>query len=240
MSKKLDDVVITSALRTPIGAYKGSLKSISADKLGALVIKEVIYNSKIKVDEVDEVIMGHVLTSGLGQNPARQASIRAGVPVSKPAHIINQVCGSGLRAVISGYQSIKLGENKIIISGGQENMSRAPHSIFYREDKKLLEKKLVDTMINDGLLDSFNDYHMGVTAENVAEKFQITRDEQDIFSLNSQEKTQEAMNKNKFKDELIKLQINNNEESFELDKVYQNLNLHLKNMEQLPQVIHQE
>ncbi|WP_435151080.1 acetyl-CoA C-acetyltransferase [Candidatus Pelagibacter bacterium nBUS_44] len=218
MSKKLDDVVITSALRTPIGTYKGSLKSISADKLGALVIKEVIHNSKIKAYEVDEVIMGHVLTSGLGQNPARQASIRAGIPVSQPAHIINQVCGSGLRSVISGYQSIKLGENKIIISGGQENMSRAPHSIFYRENKKLLEKELVDTMINDGLLDSFNNYHMGVTAENVAEKFQITRDEQDIFSLNSQEKTQEAINKNKFKDELIKLQINNNEESFVFDK----------------------
>ena len=237
MSKKLDDVVITSALRTPIGTYKGSLKSISADKLGTLVIKEVIHNSKIKADEVDEVIMGHVLTSGLGQNPARQASIRAGVPVSKPAHIINQVCGSGLRAVISGYQSIKLGENKIIISGGQENMSRAPHSIFYREDKKLLEKKLVDTMINDGLLDSFNDYHMGVTAENVAEKFQITRDEQDIFSLNSQEKTQEAMNKNKFKDELIKLQINNNEESFELDKdEHPRSNLKLEDLKKLKTV----
>ena len=152
--------------------------------------------------------MGHVLTSGLGQNPARQSSIHAGIPVSKPAHIINQVCGSGLRSIISGYQSIKLGENKIIISGGQENMSRAPHAIFYREDKKLLENKLVDTMINDGLIDSFNDYHMGVTAENVAEKFQITRDEQDMFSLNSQEKTQIALNKNKFKDELIKLQIN--------------------------------
>jgi acetyl-CoA C-acetyltransferase len=234
MSKKLDDVVITSALRTPIGTYEGSLKSISADKLGTLVIKEVIHNSKIKADEVDEVIMGHVLTSGLGQNPARQASIRAGIPVSKPAHIVNQVCGSGLRSIISGYQSIKLGENKIIISGGQENMSRAPHAIFYREDKKLSDDKLVDTMINDGLLDSFNDYHMGVTAENVAEKFQITRDEQDIFSLNSQQKTQEAMNKNKFKDELIKLQINNNEESFELDKdEHPRSNLKLEDLKKL-------
>ena len=214
MSKKLDDVVITSALRTPIGAYRGSLKSISADKLGALAIKKVIHNSKLKVGEVDEVIMGHVLTSGLGQNPARQSSIHAGIPVSKPAHTINQVCGSGLRSIISGYQSIKLGENKIIISGGQENMSRAPHAIFYREDKKLLENRLVDTMINDGLIDSFNDYHMGVTAENVAEKFQITRDEQDMFSFNSQEKTQIALNKNKFKDELIKLQINNGDVKF--------------------------
>ena len=234
MSKKLDDVVITSALRTPIGTYKGSLKSISADKLGTLVIKEVIHNSKIKADEVDEVIMGHVLTSGLGQNPARQASIRAGIPVSKPAHIVNQVCGSGLRSIISGYQSIKLGENKIIISGGQENMSRAPHSIFYRENKKLLEKELVDTMINDGLLDSFNNYHMGVTAENVAEKFQITRDEQDIFSLNSQQKTQEAVNNNKFKDELIKLQINNNEEIFVFDKdEHPRSNLKLEDLKKL-------
>ena len=234
MSKKLDDVVITSALRTPIGTYKGSLKSISADKLGTLVIKEVIHNSKIKADEVDEVIMGHVLTSGLGQNPARQASIRAGIPVSKPAHIVNQVCGSGLRSIISGYQSIKLGENKIIISGGQENMSRAPHAIFYREDKKLSDNKLVDTMINDGLTDSFNNYHMGVTAENVAEKFQITRDEQDIFSLNSQQKTQEAVNNNKFKDELIKLQINNNEEIFVFDKdEHPRSNLKLEDLKKL-------
>ena len=237
MSKKLDDVVITSALRTPIGTYKGSLKSISADKLGTLVIKEVIHNSKIKADEVDEVIMGHVLTTGLGQNPARQASIRAGIPVSKPAHIVNQVCGSGLRSIISGYQSIKLGENKIIISGGQENMSRAPHAIFYREDKKLSDNKLVDTMINDGLTDSFNDYHMGVTAENVAEKFQITRDEQDIFSLNSQQKTQEAVNNNKFKDELIKLQINNNEEIFVFDKdEHPRSNLKLEDLKKLKTV----
>ena len=237
MSKKLEDVVITSALRTPIGAYKGSLKNISADKLGALAIKEVIHNSKLKVDEVDEVIMGHVLTSGLGQNPARQSSIHAGIPVSKPAHIINQVCGSGLRSIISGYQSIKLRESKIIISGGQENMSRAPHSIFYREDKKLLENKLVDTMINDGLIDSFNDYHMGVTAENVAEKFQITRDEQDMFSLNSQEKTQIALNKNKFKDELIKLQINNRDESFVFDKdEYPRNNLKLEDLKKLKTV----
>ena len=143
MSKKLDDVVITSALRTPIGTYKGSLKDLSADKLGALAIKEVIHKSNVKPDQIDEVIMGHVLTSGLGQNPARQASIHAGIPVSKPAHIINQVCGSGLRSVVSGFQSIKLEENKIIVSGGQENMSRAPHSLFYRENKKL-DDLLVD------------------------------------------------------------------------------------------------
>jgi acetyl-CoA C-acetyltransferase len=211
MSKKLDDVVITSALRTPIGTYKGSLKDLSADKLGALAIKEAIHKSNLKPDQIDEVIMGHVLTSGLGQNPARQASIHAGIPVSKPAHIINQVCGSGLRSIVSGFQSIKLEENKIIVSGGQENMSRAPHSLFYRENKKLDESKLVDTMVNDGLTDSFNHYHMGVTAENVAEKFEISRDEQDSFALNSQKKAQDAIGKKKFKDEIIKLQINNKE-----------------------------
>ena len=217
MSKKLDDVVITSALRTPIGTYKGSLKDVSADKLGALVIKEVIHKSNLKPDQIDEVIMGHVLTSGLGQNPARQASIHAGIPVSKPAHIINQVCGSGLRTIVSGFQSIKLEENKIIVSGGQENMSRAPHSLFYRENKKLDESKLVDTMINDGLIDSFNHYHMGVTAENVAEKFEISRDEQDSFALNSQKKAQDAISQKKFKDEIIKLQINNNNENVIFD-----------------------
>jgi acetyl-CoA C-acetyltransferase len=217
MSKKLDDVVITSALRTPIGTYKGSLKDVSADKLGALVIKEVIHKSNLKPDQIDEVIMGHVLTSGLGQNPARQASIHAGIPVSKPAHIINQVCGSGLRSIVSGFQSIKLEENKIIVSGGQENMSRAPHSLFYRENKKLDESKLVDTMINDGLIDSFNHYHMGVTAENVAEKFEISRDEQDSFALNSQKKAQDAIGQKKFKYEIIKLQINNNNENVIFD-----------------------
>jgi acetyl-CoA C-acetyltransferase len=217
MSKKINDVVITSALRTPIGTYKGSLKDLSADKLGALTIKEAIHKSNLKSDQIDEVIMGHVLTSGLGQNPARQASIYAGIPVSKPAHIINQVCGSGLRSIVSGFQTIKLEENKIIVSGGQENMSRAPHSLFYRENKKLDESKLIDTMINDGLTDSFNHYHMGVTAENVAEKFEISRDEQDRFALNSQKKAQDALEKKKFKDEIIKIQINNNKENVIFD-----------------------
>ena len=218
MSKKLDDVVITSALRTAIGTYKGSLKDLSANKLGALAIKEAIHKSNLKPDQIDEVIMGHVLTSGLGQNPARQASIHAGIPVSKPAHIVNQVCGSGLRSIVSGFQSIKLEEDKIIVSGGQENMSRAPHSLFYRENKKLDESKLIDTMINDGLTDSFNHYHMGVTAENVAEKFKISRDEQDSFALNSQKKAQDATEKKKFKDEIIKLQIDNNKENVIFDK----------------------
>ena len=219
MSKNSNDVVITSALRTPIGRYKGSLKNLSASKLGSIVIKEVIYKSKLDIEEeIDEVIMGHVLTSGLGQNPARQASIGAGVPVSKPAHIVNQVCGSGLRSVVSGYQSIKLGENQIVIAGGQENMSRATHAIYYRIDKKFSENKLVDTMIKDGLLDSFNDYHMGVTAENVADKYKISRDEQDNFSLNSQKKTEKAYSENKFQDELIKLQIEDGDKKFIFEK----------------------
>ena len=237
MSKKSNDVVITAALRTPIGTYKGSLKGLSADKLGALAIKEVIYKSKLKSDDIDEVVMGHVLTSGLGQNPARQASIHAGIPVSKPAHIVNQVCGSGLKSVISGYQSIKLGENKIIVAGGQENMSRAPHAIFYREDKKLNENKLVDTMVNDGLIDSFNNYHMGVTAENVADKYQISRDEQDMFALNSQEKTQDAISKNKFKNELIKLKINTDDKNFIFEKdEHPRSNLSLEDLKKLKTV----
>ena len=237
MSKKSNDVVITAALRTPIGTYKGSLKGLSADKLGALAIKEAVYKSKLKSDDIDEVIMGHVLTSGLGQNPARQASIHAGIPVSKPAHIINQVCGSGLRSVISGYQSIKLGENKIIVAGGQENMSRAPHTIFYREDKKLNENKLVDTMINDGLIDSFNNYHMGVTAENVAEKYQISRDEQDMFAFNSQKKTQDAISNDKFKNELIKLNINTDDKNFIFEKdEHPRSNLNLEDLKKLKTV----
>ncbi|WP_415275840.1 acetyl-CoA C-acetyltransferase [Candidatus Pelagibacter sp. Uisw_116] len=237
MTKKPDDVVITAALRTPIGTYKGSLKDISADKLGTLVIKEVVHDTKLKPEDIDEVIMGHVLTSGLGQNPARQASIHAGIPVSKPAHIINQVCGSGLRSVISGYQSIKLSENKIIVAGGQENMSRAPHTIFYREEKKLDENKLVDTMINDGLIDLFNNYHMGITAENVAKKYKISRDEQDLFALNSQEKTQKATNENRFQNELIKLKINTNNKNFIFEKdEHPRNNLNLEDLKKLKTV----
>ena len=237
MSKKSNDVVITAALRTPIGIYKGSLKDLSAHKLGALAIKEAVYNSKLKPDDIDEVIMGHVLAAGLGQNPARQASIHAGIPVSKPAYIVNQVCGSGLRSIVTGYQSIKSGDNKIIVAGGQENMSRAPHAIFYREDKKLNEKKLVDTMINDGLVDSFNKYHMGVTAENIAERYKISRDEQDLFALNSQEKTKKAIDKNKFKNELIKLQININGKNFIFEKdEHPRNNLNLEDLQKLKTV----
>ena len=205
MNNSMNEVVIVEAIRTPIGAYKGSLKELSADKLGSIVIREILRKSKLDKDDIDEVIMGQVLTAGSGQNPARQAAINAGIHFSKPAHIVNQVCGSGLRAVISGYQSIKLGEVKNVISGGQENMSLSPHSILYRDNKKISEKHLVDTMINDGLIDAFNNYHMGVTAENVAKKFNISRVEQDDFALNSQKKTETAINTNRFKEELIKI-----------------------------------
>ena len=205
MGNNSNEVVIISAIRTPIGTYKGSLKKMRSDQLGSIVIKEILKQSKFSKDEIDEVIMGQVLTAGAGQNPARQAAINAGIPISKPAHIVNQVCGSGLRAVISGYQSIRLGESITIISGGQENMSIAPHSIFYRDEKKISENKLLDTMVNDGLIDAFNNYHMGVTAENVAKKFNISRQEQDEFALNSQKKTEKAFKDNKFRDELIRI-----------------------------------
>ena len=210
MSIKSKEVVIVGAVRTPIGTYKGSLKHMRADQLGSIVINEVLKRSKFNNNEIDEVIMGQVLTAGNGQNPARQASMNAGIPFSKPAHIINQVCGSGLRAVVAGYQSIKLGEVKRVISGGQENMSLAPHSIYYREEKKISEDKFIDTMINDGLIDAFNNYHMGVTAENVAKKFNISREEQDKFALNSQKKTRDAIINNKFDDELIKIKQDSN------------------------------
>jgi len=205
MNNKSKEVVIVSATRTPIGIYRGSIKNIRSHQLGSIVIKEVLKRSKFNKDEIDEVIMGQVLTAGVGQNPARQAAINAGIPVSKPAYTINQVCGSGLRAVISGYQSIKLGESINIISGGQENMSIAPHSIFYRDEKKISEDKLLDTMISDGLIDAFNGYHMGVTAENVAKKFDISRQDQDEFALNSQKKVEAATLQNKFDEELIKI-----------------------------------
>ena len=206
----MHEIVIVKALRTPIGTYKGSLKNISADKLGSEIIKNLILQSNLSKDEIDEIILGQVLTAGGGQNPARQASINSGLPVSKPAHIINQVCGSGLRAIVSGYQSIMLNDSKIVIAGGQENMSKAPHSIFFREKKKLDEDELSDTMINDGLIDAFNNYHMGVTAENIAEKFKISRDQQDEYALNSQFKAKKAIDEELFKNELIKISDQNN------------------------------
>ena len=209
MVNKLKEVVIVSAVRTPIGTYKGSLKKMRSNQLGSIVIKEVLKKSKFENDEVDEVIMGQVLTAGEGQNPARQAAVNAGIPISKPAYIVNQVCGSGLRAVISGFQSIKLGESKNVISGGQENMSIAPHSIFFRGKEKITENDLSDTMINDGLIDAFNNYHMGVTAENISRKFDISRAEQDQYAFNSQKKTELAIINDKFEDEIIKINLKN-------------------------------
>ncbi len=201
------DIVITSALRTAVGSLGKSLKNIGAYNLGAEVIINLIKSSNFTEDDIDEVIMGQVLTGGTGQNPARQAAIKSGIPKEKPAYVVNQVCGSGIRSIASGFQSIKSGDSKIVIAGGQENMSLAPHAIYLREGKKLGDAELVDTMIKDGLWDAFHGYHMGVTAENVAEKFQITRDEQDKFALKSQEKALQAQKKNKFKDEIINFKI---------------------------------
>jgi acetyl-CoA C-acetyltransferase len=209
MSNKFSEVVIISAARTPIGAYKGSLKDIKADQLGSLVIKEVINRSGIDKKEVSEVIMGQVLTAGAGQNPARQAAINAGLSQSIPAHLVNQVCGSGLRSVISGFQTLKLNEAKYVISGGQENMSLAPHTLSYRDKKILSEDRLIDTMIYDGLIDAFNNYHMGVTAENVANKYKISREEQDDFALKSQAKAQASIEQNRFNKEIVKVDLNN-------------------------------
>ena len=208
MKNKFNEVVIVAAGRTPIGTYKGLLKNIKADQLGSIVIREIINRAKIKAEDINEVILGQVLTSGMGQNPARQASINAGLPKTVPAHLVNQVCGSGLRSIISGFQTIKLNEAKYIVSGGQENMSIAPHALYYRNEKKLSEDKLIDTMIYDGLIDAFNNYHMGMTAENIAKKFKISRQDQDDFALKSQTKTQLSLEQNKFKDELIKVNLN--------------------------------
>ncbi len=200
-------VVITSASRTAVGSLGRSLKNIRGDDLGSSVILSSIERSKIKKEDVDEVIMGQVLTGGAGQNPARQAAMKSGIPKEKPAFVVNQVCGSGIRSVASGFQSIKSGDSKIIIAGGQESMSLAPHAMHLRDGKKLGDTSMTDTMIKDGLWDAFHGYHMGVTAENVATKFQVTREDQDKFALNSQEKAIKAQKNNKFKDEIINLKI---------------------------------
>ncbi|MDC1151654.1 acetyl-CoA C-acetyltransferase [Pelagibacteraceae bacterium] len=198
-----NEVVITEAKRTAVGSLGKSFKNIQSFELGAAVIKEFFNKSSLKKNDIDEVILGQVLTAGLGQNPARQAAINSGIPKEKPAYIVNQVCGSGIRSIVSGLQSIKSNNSKIIIAGGQENMSLAPHAIHLRDGKKLGDTELLDTMIRDGLWDAFHNYHMGVTAENVAEKFQITRDEQDKFALKSQKKALSAQKENKFKEEII-------------------------------------
>ncbi len=216
----MQDVSIVSALRTPVGSLGKTLKDVNAEDLGSAVIVENLKKLSLSKNEVDEVILGQVLTGGSGQNPARQAAMRSGISKETPAFIVNQVCGSGLRSVVSGYQSIKSDDTKIIIAGGQENMSLAPHAIHLRDGKKLGAVELIDTMIKDGLWDAFHGYHMGVTAENVAEKFQITRDQQDKFALKSHEKALNAQKQNKFKEEIInyKIKSKNTEINFNMDE----------------------
>ena len=214
----MKNIYITSALRTAVGSLGKSLKNTPGDELGSKVILESINKSKINNEEVDEVIMGQVLTGGTGQNPARQAAIKSGIPKEKPAYIVNQVCGSGIRSVASGFQSIKAGDSKIIIAGGQESMSLAPHAIHLRDGKKLGDIEMTDTMIKDGLWDAFHGYHMGVTAENVAEKFQVTREQQDKFALKSQEKALIAQKENKFKEEIIDFKIKSKKAEINFNK----------------------
>ena len=218
MSSK--EVFITSACRTAIGSLNKSLKDVSAEKLGSAVINESVIKSKIEKKEIDEIILGQVLTGGAGQNPARQAALKSGLPITVPAYIVNQVCGSGLRSIASGVQSILSGDSKLIIAGGQENMSLAPHAIHLRNGTKLGNAQVIDTMIKDGLWDAFNDYHMGITAENVAEKFQVTREEQDLFALKSHEKALKAQKEKKFEDEILnyKIKSKNNETYFSQDE----------------------
>ncbi len=215
-----NSVVITSAIRTAVGSLGKSLKNIPGDNLGSAVITESLKNSKIKNEEVDEVIMGQVLTGGAGQNPARQAAMKSGIPKETPAYIVNQVCGSGLRSIASGFQSIKTEDSKIIIAGGQESMSLSPHAVHLRDGKKLGDTQLTDTMIKDGLWDAFHGYHMGVTAENVATKFQVTREDQDKFALYSQQKALKAQKENRFQDEIInyKIKSKKNEIDFMIDE----------------------
>ena len=211
-------IYITSAVRTAVGSLGKTLKNIRADELGSKVISESITKSNLKSNDIDEIIIGQVLTGGTGQNPARQAAVGAGIPKEKPAYVVNQVCGSGIRSIVSGFQSIKAGDSKVVIAGGQENMSLSPHAIHLRDGKKMGDAKLIDTMIKDGLWDAFNDYHMGVTAENVAEKFQVTREEQDKFALKSQEKALKAQKENKFTDEIINFKINSKNAEIDFNK----------------------
>ena len=215
-----NSVVITSAARTAVGSLGKTLKNTHGYELGATVIDEVVKRSNLKTNEIDEVIMGQVLTGGVGQNPARQAAIKSGIPKEKPAYIVNQVCGSGIRSIASAYQSIVAGDSKVIVAGGQESMSMSPHAIHLRDGKKLGDAEIIDTMIRDGLWDAFHGYHMGITAENVATKFQVTRDVQDKFAFKSQEKALKAQKENKFNNEIVnfKLKSKKTEVDFNVDE----------------------
>ena len=214
----MNKTYITSAVRTAVGSLGKSLKNVKAEELGSAVITESIIRSKINKNDIDEVIFGQVLTGGAGQNPARQASIKAGIPKEKPAFVVNQVCGSGIRSVASAFQSIGNGDSKIAIAGGQESMSLAPHAIHLRDGKKLGDAEIIDTMIKDGLWDAFHGYHMGITAENVAEKFQVTREEQDKFALRSQQKAIEAQKMKKFNDEIVNFKIKSRKAEIDFNK----------------------
>ncbi|HKP27452.1 MAG TPA: acetyl-CoA C-acetyltransferase [Dongiaceae bacterium] len=201
------DVVIVSAARTPIGAFSGALSTLPAHELGKIAIVEALKRAKVEAGEVSEVVLGHVLTAGAGQNTARQAAVAAGIPTDKTAYVINQVCGSGLRTVALGYQAIRNGDSDIVVAGGQESMSLAPHCMHLRSGTKMGDTQMIDTMIRDGLWDAFNGYHMGITAENVAEKWQITREAQDKFATASQNKAEAAQKAGKFKDEIVPVTI---------------------------------
>jgi len=202
-----DDIVIVSAARTPVGAFNGAFANLPAHELGKAAIQEALKRAGVEGGRVSEVIMGQILTAGQGQNPARQASIAAGIPVESPAWGVNQLCGSGLRAVALGYQAIANGDSEIVVAGGQESMSMAPHAQHLRNGVKMGSFELVDTMIKDGLWDAFNGYHMGTTAENVAKQYQITRAQQDEFAVKSQNKTEAAQKAGKFKDEIVAVTI---------------------------------
>ena len=197
------DIVIASGSRTPIGAFNGGFADLPSHLLGSAVITETLNRAGVNSNDVSEVILGQVLTAGGGMNPARQASMAAGIPKERTAYIVNQVCGSGLRAVALGVQAIKAGDSSIVVAGGQENMTQAPHVSQLRAGIKMGTAELVDSMINDGLWDVFNGYHMGITAENVAEKWQISRDQQDMFAATSQMRAEIAQKANAFKDEIV-------------------------------------
>jgi acetyl-CoA C-acetyltransferase len=203
----MKEVVIAGAARTPVGAFNGGLSGVAASYLGTVAIKEALKRAKTDAADVDEVLLGQILTAGAGQNPARQAAIEAGIPVEATAVQINQLCGSGLRTVAMGMQSIKLGDTDIVVAGGQESMSQAPHCAHLRDGQKMGDLSFIDTMIRDGLWDAFNGYHMGNTAENVADKYQITREQQDEFAVASQHKTGAAMESGVFTDEIVPVTI---------------------------------
>src|SRR5215510_10364885 len=197
-----EDIVIVGAARTPVGAFNGAFGTLPAHELGKVAIAEALKRAGVEGPQVSEVIMGQILTAGQGQNPARQASINAGVPVETPAWGVNQLCGSGLRTVALGYQAIVNGDSEIVVAGGQESMSVAPHCAHLRSGVKMGNFEMIDTMIKDGLWDAFNGYHMGTTAENVARQWQITRQQQDAFAVASQNKAEAAQKSGRFKDEI--------------------------------------